>query len=132
VKINFQRVFKRTCQMESESGMSLVETLVALAILGICGTAFITALSIGSIAVNTHDESVTAQSLAQAQIEAIKSAPFDSTGISYSKIPTPNGYTISINVDSAIYSNSNIQEITVDILRDGNNVLELESYKVNR
>jgi prepilin-type N-terminal cleavage/methylation domain-containing protein len=45
-------------------GFGLVESLVAIAILGISLTAFITDLSAGSIAVNSHSEQVVAQGLA--------------------------------------------------------------------
>jgi prepilin-type N-terminal cleavage/methylation domain-containing protein len=123
---------KRSRHLGSESGMSLVETLVAIAILALCSTVFIGALSTGSIATSTHDEGATSQGLAQTQIEAIKAAAYDSTGASYSTIPVPTGYAISINTNSTIYSNNHIQKITVAVFHNGSNVFQLEDYKAIR
>jgi prepilin-type N-terminal cleavage/methylation domain-containing protein len=79
MKTSFYPWIKRIIRrFTGEAGMSLAETLVAIAILGVSAAAFITALSTGSIAVNTQDEGVTAQGLAQTQMEVIKAAAYDS------------------------------------------------------
>lgn len=111
--------------------MTLVETLVAIAILGVSATAFVTALSTGSIATSTQDERTIAEGLAQSQIEFIKSQTYDATGVSYSAITCPTGYSVSVNANSAIYSNNNIQKITISVSHNSNVVLTLEDYKVN-
>lgn len=112
--------------------MGLVETLVAIAILSVGITAFMTSLSTGSIAVNTQGEQAIAQRLAQAQMESIKALPYDSTGASYNQISPPEGYTLSLDVDSTLYADSNIQRVSVTVLHQENQVLVLEDYKVNR
>lgn len=119
-------------RLGEEKGISLVEALVAIAILGIGITAFITALSTGSIAVGAQDEATIVQRLAQTQMESIKAAAYDSSGGSYSPVTAPASYAISINVNSSIYTNSDIQKVTVTVSREGNPVLTLEDYKVNR
>lgn len=118
--------------LREEVGMSLVEALVAIAILSIGLTTFTLALSAGSISVASQDEVTVAQRLAQTQIESIKAATYDSTGASYSLISTPTGYSVSFTVDSAIYTNSDIQKVSVTVNHDGNPVLVTEDYKVNR
>ena len=113
--------------------MSLVEALVAIAILSIGLTTFTLALSAGSISVASQDEVAIAQRLAQTQIESIKAAtPYDSTGTSYIPVTTPANYTVSFAVDSSIYTNSDIQKVTVTINHGGNQVLVVEDYKVKR
>jgi prepilin-type N-terminal cleavage/methylation domain-containing protein len=133
MKENFQRLLKKTLRnLLGEQGMTLVETLVAIAVLGVSSTTFILALSTGTIAVRTQDEDALAQGLARSQMETIKAAAYDSTGASYSTISTPAGYSISLNTNSALYSDSNIQKITVIVLHNGTVLYSLEGYKVHR
>src|SRR4030042_3704420 len=61
----------------NESGVSLVEALVAVAILGGGVLTMILAMSGGVLAVNENDEEVTAQSLARTQMEYIKNYAYD-------------------------------------------------------
>jgi|WetSurMetagenome_2_1015567.scaffolds.fasta_scaffold585502_2 prepilin-type N-terminal cleavage/methylation domain-containing protein len=118
--------------LSGEQGMTLVETLVAIAILGVSVAAFILALSAGSIAVRMQEEDAQAQGLARSQMETIKAAAYDSTGASYSTISAPAGYSLSLSTNSALYSNSNIQKISVTVLHNGASVYALEGYKVDR
>jgi prepilin-type N-terminal cleavage/methylation domain-containing protein len=113
-------------------GSSLVELLVAIAILGIVAVTFITALSTGSITVNSQGEKVIAQGLANSQIEVIKSAAYDTTGNSYVTVTTPPNYSISISTNSNIYADNNIQKVSVTVAHNSQNILTLEGYKVNR
>lgn len=119
-------------RLHRESGFGLVESLVAIAILGTGVVSFVTDLSAGSVAVNVQNEAVIAQGLAQTQMEAIKAAPYSSTGASYTPVSSPEGYAISITTNSAIYNHNNIQKITVTVTHSGNPILTLEEYKVNR
>ncbi len=115
-----------------QKGLGLVETLVAVAILGTSVVAFVVALSAGSIAVTEQDEEVVAQGLAQAQLEYIKSYVYDAGVSTYPAIAAPEGYTISVAVSSVPNTDADIQKITASILRGGENVLTVENYKVNR
>jgi prepilin-type N-terminal cleavage/methylation domain-containing protein len=118
--------------LNKQCGMSLVEVLVAIAIFGLCAAIFIGALSAGSISANAQGEQVIAGNLAQSQMENIKAAAYDSSGASYSAINAPSDFAIAISTNSSIYSNTNIQKITVTISHSGTAVLNLEDYKVNR
>lgn len=111
--------------VQDERGASLVEALVAVAILGLAIVAALTALSTGSLAVATVDQEATAQSLARWQLEEIKAAPYSAT---YSAITQPD-YTISVGVDPMA---ANIQKITVTISRASKVLQVVEGYKVNR
>lgn len=117
---------------QGQRGLGLVETLVAVAILGTSVVAFVVALSAGSIAVGQQDEEVVAQGLAQAQLEYIKSYVYDAGASTYPAIAAPEGYTISVAVSSVPNTDADIQKITASILRGGENVLTVENYKVNR
>ena len=59
-----------------ESGVSLIETLIALAILGIVAVIFLGSLSTAFTGVTIIQERVAAQSLAKSQLEYIKVQDF--------------------------------------------------------
>ena len=89
--------------MKSEKGFSLVEVLVALALLGIIGAAFLGSLATASKSILIADERTTAESLARSQMENVKNQLYeiaeDGSEVTYDKITeiTP-GYTIcSVN-----------------------------------
>lgn len=111
--------------VQGERGVSLLESLVAVAILGLAVVATLTALSTGSLAVATADQEATAQSLARWQLEEIKAAPYSAV---YSTITQPD-YNISVGVSPMAI---NIQKITVTISRASKVLQVVEGYKVNR
>ena len=131
-------------RFQDERGIGLIEVLVAIAILAIATTAFTTGLSTGSIAVREGNQGVVAQSLVQAQLEYVKSYPYDSEATAYPGIDTydetynpdpitlPDGYVISVGVVSIPDTDTDIQKIMVTISRDGEDILTVENCKVNR
>lgn len=122
-----------------QSGISLLETAVALAILG---TITVTLLS-GVVGINraasTADERVTAESLAQLQLEWAQSldyaadytaAPVPGTiAAGYAIYPDYANYSASIATEPVDNPDSGIQKIIVTITRSGETVLILEGYK---
>ncbi len=119
-------------RIQGERGLGLVETLVAVAILGTSVVAFVVALSTGTIAVGEQDKEVVSQGLAQAQLEYTKSYAYDPGASTYPTITAPEGYTISVGVSSVPNTDEDIQKITAVISRGGEDILTVEDYKVNR
>ena len=116
--------------MKSERGTSLIETVVALALLGIIGVAFLSALATTSNTRLIADEHASARILAESQMEDIKKQTY---AFSYDPAPLPPvypGYSAVIDVNNL--RNGNIQKITVTIKHRGRDIETLESYKVNR
>ena len=72
---------RKFCQafIGSSRGFTLVEVLIALAILAIVAVAFLSALATASTALILADERTTAESLTRAQLEYVKSQPYNST-----------------------------------------------------
>ena len=67
-----QQMLKRIKQiLRGQRGISLVETLVAIAILGTAVVGFTAALSTGVISTSVHGQEVITQRLAQNQVESI-------------------------------------------------------------
>jgi prepilin-type N-terminal cleavage/methylation domain-containing protein len=66
----------RMKQTETERGFSLVEVTIGILILAILGVTFMQAVSTAIMTRNKADVRTTAQSLAESQIEQIKSGPY--------------------------------------------------------
>jgi Tfp pilus assembly protein PilV len=114
-----------------QRGLGLVETLVAVAILGTAVVGFTAALSTGAISTGVHGQEVTAQRLAQNQVESIKNQNFNAAG-TYTTVTVPAGYTISLAKSAVPGANTNIQKITVTVLHNGVTAFTIAAYKVNR
>jgi prepilin-type N-terminal cleavage/methylation domain-containing protein len=120
-----------------ESGMTLLETVIALAILGTVAAAFLGGVATSSRGVYTADERATAESLARSQMEWAKNASYSYGATSYSVAPIPAdkdyiNYSANITAESLHDSDDGIQKITVTIMRSGESVFKLEGYKVDR
>jgi len=82
-------------QNKGEKGFSLVEVLVAIGLLGVIAVPFLMALATAFKAGSTADSQSVAMSLAQSQVEYLKSQPYAS--------PTPatNGESIYTKISGA-------------------------------
>jgi prepilin-type N-terminal cleavage/methylation domain-containing protein len=113
--------------MRGEKGMTLLETILALAILGIISASFLGGLAMTSTARLTADERASGKILAESIMEGIKKELY---ATSYN-ITIPSefaGYAANVTV----VENNNIQDITISVQHRSREVLTLESYKVNR
>ena len=126
-------LWKRRIAFSSEAGVGLVESLIAVAIVGIAITALVATLSTGSIAVRKTDERVTAENLAQAQLEYTKAQAYRPAPASYDTIaPLPTGYSISAEASSISDHDADIQKVTVTVSYNGETMLVMENFKVDR
>ena len=125
-----------------QKGVTLVETLVALALLGILGVAFMSAISTSAITMASTEKNVDVESLARAQLEYTKNSDYDGEppfeyatldelpgGQEDYAIVIPSSYSIDV---SAVALDDGIQKITVTVFKDGTALLAIEGYKVNR
>jgi type II secretory pathway pseudopilin PulG len=113
--------------MRGEKGITLLETILALAILGVISASFLGATATTSTARVTADERASGKILAESLMEGIKKDLYATS------------YNITVPADFAGYSanvtvveNNNIQDISIRIERRNREVYTLESYKVNR
>jgi prepilin-type N-terminal cleavage/methylation domain-containing protein len=130
--INKRRAGAKACLVGNERGFGLVETLVAVAILGVAVVALVLGLSTGSITVGEGNQEMVAQSLAQTQLEYVKDYPYDPAATTYPTVDAPEGYSIGVEAGSIPGADTDIQRITVTISRDGEAILTVEDYKVDR
>jgi type II secretory pathway pseudopilin PulG len=113
-----------------EKGISLIETLIAIALLGIIGGTLLAGMSGVYKATPIAKEQDIGKSLAQSQLEYVLQEEYK---LSYSPAPIPSNYgnyTVTIDTDS--FRDGNIEKITVTIRHNGKEVSELEAYKINR
>ncbi len=120
-----------------EAGFSLMETVVALAILGAISVTFLSGLATTSRATFIADEHTTAQSLAQSQLEWVKNTGYVYEAASYPTAPIPAhkdylDYSASIAVQPLHAPDDGLQKITVTIQHSGRGVTLLEGYKADR
>ncbi len=131
-----------------QRGIGLIETVVALAILGLIGVAFLNGLSTASRAVAMNQEKVIAESLAKSQLEHIKSQGYISVlkydpgdnATCYGEIDISDdlvsrGYDIEISVapdpvEPVGRAGFELQSITIVIKNNDKTILSMSSYRV--
>jgi len=123
---------QKKAAVKDQAGLGLVETLVAMAVLGTSVVAFISGLSAGSIAVREQDNLASTQRLAQTQMEYTRSYAYTAGALTYPELTAPPDYNISVTVSSVPGADSNIQKIIVTVNREGAATATVEGYKVNR
>lgn len=117
--------------MKDQKGFSLIEVVIAVALLGIIAAGFLGALGTASKVLFTVDERETAKNLAESQMEYVKEQDY---ALSYAPaVPDEYaGYSASIDVGTISSRDGNIQKIIVTIEHHGEQVMTLEGYKTNR
>ena len=115
-----------------EKGMSMLEALVSIGILGGVVMTFIFGMSGGALTVKENWQELTVQNLARNQMEYIKSYPYTVNATTYPKISAPASYNISVGVKTVPGGNSNIQRVTANISRNSVLLMTITDYKVKR
>ena len=128
--------------MRNEKGFTLIEVIIAMALLGIIAIAFLGALATASNAIIIADERATAESLARSQMEYVKNQDYDGVNNppQYTLLSdTPADYTIVIDAvrldpnGDGTDNDDGIQKITVTVDHlEKPEVITLEDYKVDR
>ena len=127
-----------------QRGVGLIETVIALALLGMVGVAFLSGLTTTSRSAMVSQERVAAESLAKSQLEHIKSqgyipiADYNPLTNCYEKIDISadlvgEGYDIEITPPETVIEPGGggfeLQSITVVISCNGKAILQVSSYR---
>ncbi len=117
--------------------MMLLETAVALAVLGMVAVALLTGLAGAQRATMLAEGRSVAVSLAQSQMEHLKTVAYVSGAASYTPAAVPSagdytGYSVSIAAAPLNVPDDGVQKITVTVARGGQQVLTMYGYKGNR
>ncbi len=128
-----------------QKGLTLIEVLIAIAILGMIAVPFLTALSTSSRGLIIADERTAAESIVRTEMEYVKNSPYNPTGFSYNISTTPDnppswdsshaldshyaGYSVNV---TGVPINLYIQNITVKVYHGAKLVLTTSTYKAAR
>jgi prepilin-type N-terminal cleavage/methylation domain-containing protein len=119
-----------------QKGQTLVEVLIAVAILGVVGVAFLTSLVVAYGAATLNDQKTTAESLSRAELERIRYSGYDAV---VDNTTVKLGYDVIVDaeyIDPATYlptgSPLGMKKVTVTVSRQGKVLLVTETIKVYR
>lgn len=121
----------------NERGVSLIETVIALAIIGLVAVLFLSGVGVVSRTSGITDQKSTADSLEASQMEWVRSVPYVYGATQYATAAMPTGkdyayYTVTISAASLRTPDDGIQKITVTTKYNGLTMDRLEGYKVDR
>ena len=121
-----------------QSGFTLIETLVAVAILGVIGVTLISAIDTNYRSVAVLDQKTTGMNLAITHVEFIREAEFAQDYSSVvASIVLPSQYESNINLEysdngddwTETYDNQTLQRIIVSISQGGRPIYSICTYK---
>ena len=126
-----------------ESGASIVEELVSIAIIGIGIVILVAMITTGAIGVHQVDDIVKADTLARSQLELIKDVPYQADPITtpYPAVSPIPGYSVAVNIEywnassgsfQSALRNDGLQRITVIVSSNGSPITSVAEYKVDR
>ena len=122
--------------MRSKKGISLIETAVALAILGIVAVAFLGGIGTSHKATSINNEQTTAESLVISEIEYVKGCTYQYAASEYPVDPAldiPAGWSVPPPTVELVHATDDgIQKVTVKAERNGKEILSVSMYKVDR
>jgi prepilin-type N-terminal cleavage/methylation domain-containing protein len=127
-------------RLGEEKGFSLLEVLLAVALVGILGTAIPSALSTANRTTIISNEHTMAESLARSQMDYVQNQTYDSINNPpvYAVISNlPTGYSITQTVvrldpkGDLTANDDGLQQITVTVQRGANIAYTLVDFKVN-
>jgi prepilin-type N-terminal cleavage/methylation domain-containing protein len=125
-----------------EQGFTLVEVLIAIAILGIISTAIFLALQVSSKSAALSDERTSAESLARSELEYVKNSIYIPAGWQYQLPSTPPpwdpghvlaaqyaGFAVNVLSAPVHAGDDGLQMITVVVHHGAKTVFTLSGYK---
>ena len=122
--------------MKSDSGFTLIETLIALAILGVVAVAILSGLTVATKATVIMDEQAIAESLVKSEIEYVKSCSYEYSVSEYpvdTVLTIPIGWSMSPPSVAPVHAiDDGIQVVTVAAEHNGRTMLSVNIYKVDR
>lgn len=113
--------------LAGEEGLSLVETVIAVALLGLVGGALLLGLSAATLGTGRSDQQNTASSAARSQLESVKAQVY-SQPPAYATIVPPPGFTVGVT-GSAV--TSGVLEVITTTVSAGGVLAQVAAYKAN-
>ncbi len=112
-----------------QGGMTLLEVVISLAILGIVATGFLTGLSTGLYSQVHTEDTINAANLATSQLEYALSQSYIEPP-QYSEVTPPQGYSLSS--DNSVIDPTLLERITASVSIAGKTLLDVTTLRVTR
>lgn len=127
-------VHRNTYIKKNQTGMTLIETIVAIAIIAAISVVFLGGLVVSSKGTLESDEQSTAESIARCQMEWVRGLTYVDEATEYTPADMDNfddyeGYSANITAEPLHSPDDGIQKITVTVLHNGDWVMSVEGYK---
>jgi len=124
------------CLAGSEKGISTIEVLVGIVLLGLVAVSYLGGVGTGTQATVITKEQAIAESLVRSQAEYVKGCAYQYGASEYPVDPTldiPEGWTVPPPAVVPVHSvDDGMQEATVTAQHEGETVLSIVIYKVAR
>ena len=125
---------RKSLLKNSQSGMTLIESIIAIAILSVICVVFLEGLVVSSKGTLESDEQATAESVARCQMEWVQGLTYVDNAIQYSpkNLEIFNdyvGYSANISAEPLHSPEDGIQKVTITVFRNSNRVMSIEGYK---
>ncbi len=127
-------IYRRTSIKSNQAGLTLIETVVAIAIIAAITVVFLGGLVVSSKGTLTADEQATAESVARFQMEWVQELAYINNATQYSPADLDefndyDGYSANITVQPLHSPDDGIQKITIAVYHNGESVMSIEGYK---
>ncbi len=115
--------FARSVARRQRGGL-LVETVIALSVLGVLGTVVLSGVQTSYTAKRHFEARSIAENLVRSQIEHVMQQAYQPPGAAYPTITPPSGYSVSAETLTYDAASPNIAIVRVTV-RQGNNVIKV-------
>ena len=110
-------------------GGFLLETVVAVAIFTLVGTAAVSGLSMTQTTGAKAEVRSIAENVSRNQMEYLFSLPYQLPPSWYPTVTPPAGYSVSAEAQEYVPGDSNVEKVVVTVTRDGQDLFILETMR---
>ena len=116
-----------------QGGALLLETVVALSVFGVVGTALMSGIQTSYLSKTQFDIRSRAENIVRNEMETVFAQPYQAPPYTYSTATTSDGFVVtSVAVDYSTTSDANLETVRVTVQHGGQTVKVLEAARTNR
>ncbi len=121
---------RRVCKLvQGNNGALLVETIIAVLVFSIVGSAVLVGLSTTHTSGARTKSQSTAENIARNQMEYMFSLPYQDPPSTCPLVEAPEGTTVTCTIEEYVLGDPNIEKVVVTVTSNGQEQLSLESLR---